>query len=386
MTNLYSGANLDNVKEINYSAVLNTIYRENGISRIDLAAQTEMSCAFVTKVLTKLTVNGIILEEKRITSERGRPKIALKFNCDKYSMLGLRINGKYLSSCICDANGKLLCHYIGEIHDLKNGEEIYSECVNLLKKAMEHNGDRNILGIGIAAPGPLPLENDRITALTNKPFEDFSDIKITERIESDFGMPVHLIHDAHCGALNEYIFCNENKRYSSIVFIATDNGVGAGIIIDGKPYNGSGGLAGEIEKMIICFDSDFKTLGHLLSPNRLISQCGCRNLEEVLQKVMENDPLCCECFDRFIRYLTIAYINFITTLSPQAVVISDKIALLRERVERICKETTEKLLPEQYRDSFDLIIRPYSKHSVLRGACGAVLNAALERPCKYFPL
>jgi hypothetical protein len=54
-----------------------------------------MSVAFVTKVLSELTINGVVVEEKTSASERGRPRVALAFNYDKYTMLGLRINNKY---------------------------------------------------------------------------------------------------------------------------------------------------------------------------------------------------------------------------------------------------------------------------------------------------
>lgn len=385
MNNSFSGANLNNIKEMNISAVLKTIFEHEGISRTDIASSTEMSCAFVTKVLTNLTSKRIVLEAKNSAVDRGRPKVSLCFNYDRFVMVGLRINAKYISSALCSSRGELLCHYSSSIEDRKNGEEIYIKCCELIDLALSHKKDKIVLGIGVAAPGPLPPEHDRVTVINESNFADFKDIALIERLEKEYGVSVVLMHDAHCGALNEYIFRETKERYRNIVFIATDNGVGAGIIIDGKPYNGSG-FAGEISNMIIGRDDELVPLSAVLSQKKLISDCGCESITEVIERVRIDDTVCCEHFDRFIRYLTVAVSNFITTVSPEAIVISDSIALLKERVEKLCKETLSTLLPEDYKSSVEIIVRPYSKHSVLRGACGAILHKALEEPCKYFEL
>lgn len=384
MNNPFAGANLDNIKEMNFSAVLKKIYERAGISRIELASSTEMSCAFVTKVLSRLTLQGIVLEAKNCSIERGRPKVSLQFNYQKYAMVGLRINGKYISSALCLANGEMLCHYSKDISEENDAMSVYRICCELISMALSDSNDYEILGIGIAAPGPLPVELDRITALSFLRIEGFSEIPLKKNLESEFGMPVILLHDAHCGALNEFIFSNDDEKYRNIVFIATDTGVGAGIIVDGKPYTGSGGLAGEIADMVIGVDGDFIKLGSVISYTKLIEQCGCKNIDEVASKIKNGDENTTEHFDRFVRYLAVSACNFVTTVSPQAIVISDRIALLSDRVEDICNEVFEKILPVHYRESFKLIVRPYNKHSVLRGACGAVLHKALEEPCKFF--
>ena len=383
MNKSFSGANLSNIKEMNISAVLKTIYEKKGISRIDIAASTEMSCAFVTKVLTKLTEEGIVLESGNSANDRGRPKVSLEFNYEKYVMVGLRINASYVSSALCVSSGDLLCHYSIDIDKNGSGVDVYNKCVRVVKKALECCEDKKILGIGIAAPGPIPVEHDRVTALTRSNLKDFGDIMLKERLQREFGLPVTLLHDAHCGALNEYVF-GEEERYRNIVFIASDNGIGAGIILDGKPYNGSGGLAGEISHMILGYDGRFATLNSMISYDEIKTKCNCGSFDEVVSRVGEGNEECCIFYDRILRYLSVAAANFVTTVSPQAIVISDKIALHPDRVSKVCNETLDEILPKEYRDSFELIVRPYSKHSVLRGACGAVLNRAFDEPSKYF--
>ncbi len=383
-----TGANLENIKEANISAVLGKIYANDGISRIDVAKEEGISCALVTKILSKLVSCNVVSEAKCLSAERGRPKVSLHFNSDKYAIAGLRINKKYLSSILCTAGGKILCHNYLPITDDMNCYNIYEKCCVLLWKSIGCSDDRKILGIGIAAPGPLPKEHNRITALESGPFNGFCEVDFKKSIENDFNLPVVMWHDAHCGAFNEYVFGDNDSKYDNIVFIATDSGLGAGIIIDGKPYSGGGGLAGEVAQMLIYKDEDGNVckVGHMASQALLMKKCGVDSIDKVIELVNNDEINACNAFDEYITNLSVVIANFITTVSPEAVIISDKIAQLSERVYKVCDVFLKNNLPDAYYKSTKLIISPYGKHSVLRGACGALLHQALEKPCDFFNL
>lgn len=384
MNKTFSGANLNNIKELNISAVLKTIFENKGVSRTDIATSTEMSCAFVTKVLTKLTSSEIVLESKNTAFDRGRPKVSLEFNYQKYAMLGLRVNIRYVSAALCLSNGDILCHYSSEIEKGDDGEKVMRKCLDVLTLALSNADSLTVLGIGIAAPGPLPVGLDKITALPENFAGGFSDIPIVKLIEKEFGLSVVLLHDALSGAMNEYIF-EVDKKYRNLVYITTDSGVGAGIITDGKPYNGRGGMAGEVSHMVIGTEAGgFTSISSYLAYSNLKEECDCESIEELFTKVKKQDKVCCDYVEKYIKYMSVVITNCVTVLSPEAVVIGDKIAMIPDTVKMICNETLSQMLPEVYRDSFELIVRPYSKHSVLRGACGAVLHKALNEPCKYF--
>lgn len=384
MNNTFSGANLNNIKELNISAVLKTIYEKKGVSRTDIATYTDMSCAFVTKVLSKLISADIVLESKNAASDRGRPKVSIEFNYKKYAMVGLRLNVRYVSAALCLSNGDMVCHYSRDIESGDTGEKVFRKCLDVLTLAMSNADGLTVLGIGIAAPGPLPVELDRVTAMPKSFAADFSNIPIVELIEKEFGLSVVLLHDALSGALNEYVF-SDDEKYRNIVFITTDNGVGAGIITDGKPYNGSGGMAGEVSHMVIgTEDGGFTRIDSYLAYKNLKEECGCDSIEELFLKVKNGNEVCEKYIERYIRYMSVIITNCVTVLSPEAVVIGDKIAMIPDIVQKVCNKALTQMLPELYRDSFELIVRPYSKHSVLRGACGAVLHRALEEPCKFF--
>ena len=91
-------------------------------------------------------------------------------------------------------------------------------------------------------------------------------------------MPVQLRNDAHAGALGEHLF-GAGRGVSDMVYLQLSARIGVGLIIDGRPFAGATGIAGEI--------------GH--SPvveNGMICRCGNRGcLETVASTVAIADLL-----------------------------------------------------------------------------------------------
>jgi glucokinase len=71
------------------------------------------------------------------------------------------------------------------------------------------------------------------------------DIPIASMLQDEFGAPCSLENDANAGAVAEHRF-GAGKGTRNMVFLTMGTGLGAGIIIDGRLYAGTNGMAGEI--------------------------------------------------------------------------------------------------------------------------------------------
>ena len=97
--------------------------------------------------------------------------------------------------------------------------------------------------IGISCGGPLDSEKGIIINPPNLP--QWKNVHIVSKLQNHYGVPVHLQNDANACALAEWKFgCGVG--YKNIVFLTFGTGLGAGLIFDGKLYNGTNGNAGEI--------------------------------------------------------------------------------------------------------------------------------------------
>jgi predicted NBD/HSP70 family sugar kinase len=81
-------------------------------------------------------------------------------------------------------------------------------------------------------------------------------------------IPVHVENDANLGALAEFVW-GSGKGFSDLIYIKLSSGVGAGMLLGGRLYHGTGGTAGEI--------------GHtVVDPGGAICRCGSRGCLETV--------------------------------------------------------------------------------------------------------
>ena len=96
--------------------------------------------------------------------------------------------------------------------------------------------------IGISCGGPLDEKRGVILSPPNLPGWD--EVYITDMLTERFGVPARLCNDANACALAEWKF-GAGKGTSNMVFMTFGTGLGAGLIIDGRLYGGTNGMAGE---------------------------------------------------------------------------------------------------------------------------------------------
>lgn len=82
-----------------------------------------------------------------------------------------------------------------------------------ISRLIEKNRDKNIIGIGIAVPGPYFSHEGRIVDITD--FPGWSKIQFKEEMASAFDLPVVIDHDANAGAVREW-WIAPNKQLTGI--------------------------------------------------------------------------------------------------------------------------------------------------------------------------
>jgi len=110
--------------------------------------------------------------------------------------------------------------------------------------------------VGVSCGGPLDETNGIIMNPPNLPGWD--GIQITKMIESHFGVKAVLQNDANACALAEWKY-GAARGCNNVVFLTFGTGLGAGLILDGKLYAGTKGMAGEVGHIRL---ADFGPVGY----------------------------------------------------------------------------------------------------------------------------
>jgi glucokinase len=108
--------------------------------------------------------------------------------------------------------------------------------------------DTKPAAIGVSFGGPVDASTG--TVRLSHHVAGWENIPLKRLLEDEFGVGVGVDNDANVGALGEHRF-GAGQGYDSLFYITVSTGVGGGWILNGKPWRGAGGMAGEIGHMVI---------------------------------------------------------------------------------------------------------------------------------------
>ena len=155
--------------------------------------------------------------------------------------IGVDLGGTNIRAGIVNNNGKILDRYEVRINRNKSCQ-ISEQICNLIEKF----DLTNILGIGIAIPGVI-RPSGNIWAPNLPDWDDFPLSKILhQRLPST---SIFIESDRNTMLIGEK-WLGVAKGYKNIVFLIIGTGIGAGLMLDGKIYRGSEGIAGSVGWLI----------------------------------------------------------------------------------------------------------------------------------------
>lgn len=102
--------------------------------------------------------------------------------------------------------------------------------------------------IGVSFGGPVDASTG--TVRLSHHVAGWENIPLKQLLEDEFGVTVSVDNDANVAALGEYRF-GAGAGHDSLFYITISTGVGGGWILNGQPWRGVGGMAGEIGHMVV---------------------------------------------------------------------------------------------------------------------------------------
>ncbi|MGN1345380.1 MAG: ROK family protein [Eubacteriales bacterium] len=150
--------------------------------------------------------------------------------------MGFDIGGTKCAVVIGDANGRILAK-------TKIATTAVDETLEKLWNVAErYREEYTPVSVGVSCGGPLDPEQGVILSPPNLPGWDH--VEIVRMIRERLGCPAVLCNDANACALAEWRY-GAGRGTKNMVFLTFGTGLGAGIILDGRIYNGANGNAGE---------------------------------------------------------------------------------------------------------------------------------------------
>jgi len=384
-------ANLQLMKEINQSIVLNIIRNYGPISRADIAKRTKLSSTTVSTLADDLIKQEYLEEIGEGESSGGRRPILLKFNSASHFVIGVELEGRSITVAVTDLEINIINKLTEEI---KNSDEslVVDKIINLVQQVIKKSRVKfeKIVGMGVGATGLIDTERGIIRQAVNLDWKDVPLKDLIEKKKFD-EIPIYIDNIANVSALGEK-WAGAGKKAKNLIYIRIGTGIGAGIILNRTIYEGSNGNAGEIGHMTIepngprckcgnrgCLEvlasgsavakwAITETLG---GRDTLIGKLTSGSIEEITAKVVAEaakmgDKLALEIWEEVGEYLGIAIANLINMYNPELVIIGGGIAqagkLFFEPIKRTVKKRAlpgpakiAKIVPSQLGENVSII-------------------------------
>lgn len=162
-------------------------------------------------------------------------------------VIGMDIGGTKCAALLAEcAENKV--KFLGRMEFPTRSAESPEKMIHTLCKSAEQlfrertEPGKSLQGIGISSGGPLDSKNGVILSPPNLPGWDH--VNVTKMVQDYFQVPAKLVNDANAGAIAEWKF-GAGRDTDSIVFLTLGTGCGAGLILNGKLYEGATDNAGE---------------------------------------------------------------------------------------------------------------------------------------------
>ena len=240
------GKNNDYIQKSNRSLILRLLTKKPVCSRSELARQTGLTQASITKIISKMIDTGIVSETGLIEGTNGHRSIGITLNADRYCVMGIKIARGSFDIAVFNFRGELIEQHHTPL-SLSGGARAAMD--GILRAAKQMLCPRNnLLAIGVAVPGPYLSKTGRFAVISES--FGWENINIIEEFAQNFDIPVCIEHDANAGALALWRRRADTEQGVLVNFLAGE-GVGAGIVVDGRILRGSSGIAGEVGHMSV---------------------------------------------------------------------------------------------------------------------------------------
>ncbi|MEN8235849.1 MAG: ROK family transcriptional regulator, partial [Actinomycetota bacterium] len=312
--------------------VLQRLFADSPTSRADIARATGLTRATVSHLIAELIDEGLVLELGTAPSAGGKPPTLLTISDDAHHVIAVELEGERWTGSIMTLRGRVIDTLSVDAAGRRGAPAV--EAIFELVEALVAHTKQHVLGIGIATPGVVTPMGRVIEATAL----DWHGTTVGKLVRERVGIPTYVVNDARAIALAEFSLGKHGTN--NLIAMKVGTGIGAGIILDGRPYAGEGYAAGEIGHMAIhsaSFDGAAQTLEDVASAGSIAGQLGLSTdltnsasdvFEETARRIGSGDPEARRVIDLAGRHLGAALANVTAILDIRHIVVAGPVRVL----------------------------------------------------------
>lgn len=344
------------MRKLNAALLLDLVRANGPVSRAELARISGLTKPTVSSQVADLVRRGVVVEDGagEPDARGGKPPLLLRFNAGWGSVIGAEIVASRVHAELADLDGSVLDSEDSVIWPERGADHILGALERTIQKLLERQSrrKRRLLAIAVAAPGRV--DSGRGVVLEAGNVFHWRNVPIRDRIQRAFRVPVAVENDVNLAVLGE-MHHGVAREAQNFVLIRLTTGVGAGVVLGGRLYQGSHWAAGEIGHMVLdraaAANPTFSERGFLesligsdrLSERAHLNGTTSADLPAALAAaVKRNDPVAEGILDDLAAHLGLATANLAAALDPELIVLDGELFdLVTDRI----REVVERAIP-----------------------------------------
>jgi len=399
----YQSVNHKLMRELNISLILSHLRTKPSQTRAVLAEQTGLTRSSVTNLVDELVERGLVCETGLVPSQGGRPGTTLELNPAAGCAIAVEFRIGSITALLTDFVGKPRQREHIQT-DISNPDSAIQQAEQLIDHLLADHAEKMPLGIGVGIGGIVNIQDGTVQFVSS--LKNWRNVSLKAQWSARYKLPVYMGNEAHIAALGERYFgaaagCN-NFVYLDMV----GYGIGAGIVINGRLFQGINGYAGEVGHTVLDIDGLVCACGKrgcwetLVGTEAIVSyirDCIARgetsqivemvhgdlsriDFDIVCEALHSGDSLASKACHRVSLLTATGINNLINVFNPEMVILGGTLGLALEPFLSEIKDWIESQALPPMTGTFDIRVSQLGTDTCLMGAAALVLDEILREP------
>jgi len=380
--------------------VLDIIRDRGPIGLRDIERLTGLGHTTVGSLVAELRAQDAVVADEAPPSRRrsgtGRPPILVSLNPDLARLVGVQFEHTHIRAAVTDLSFRIRDESTRQLQVSRDADESLAVATEMVRALIGASGLPQSRFVGVAMALAAPIDQKDGTVRTTTALRDWVGRRPAEDLGRRLRLPVTIGNDATLAGFGEFVAGAANGSLHS-VYVKLSATIGCGIVIDGVPYVGATGTAGELAHVVVddrgelCYCGSRGCLNREISVYRILRDLESahgsqledatrgKSLDECLEVIVDwavrGDAACQRKLREIAGTVGLALVNLCNLVDPQTIVVGGVLSqagdlLLEPLCERVHTATRE-VTPSPV-----VIVRPsLGEKAEVLGAAALVLRS-----------
>ncbi len=345
-------------------------------------------------IMDHLIQKRVVYEVRAPSASRGRVPYFLYLNPDYLFVIGIDVGLLQTTFALSDFTGRILLQE--GIATETNVETFAGKLVLTLKPFVESARSRSRLdGIGIAVPGLV----DNSGTVRLAPNLGWTNFDIGRILSEEFGVPIYIENVSKSSALAHLWQTDIQGVGRNYVYVYVNQGIGTGLVFNGRIHSGFSGTAGEFGHMVIDRRGPECNCGNhgcweVMADNRAALQYYYERvphnpgkeltIEELIGLANQGNLAAREAIQETAECLAIGIGNILVGLNPECVILDGELTKAWNIIGEVIEKNLARGVPGLEREHVRIIPSPMKQKPSLVGAISLALCGHFAPPAFHF--